>query len=391
MIEFKILKKSKKNNARIGMLHTPHGTVETPAFVGVATQATIKTLTSAEVAETGIQALIANTYHLHIRPGEDVVKKHGGIHQFMRWDKPVMTDSGGFQVFSLGFGKDYGTGKILKQKASIEIEKGAQPQKIRITHDGVEFRSYVDGTKLFLGPQESMRIQESLGADCILAFDECTSPLANYEYTKHAMEKTHRWADICIRTKRSAQALYGIVQGGKFKDLRIVSARFVASRDFQGHAIGGEFGDNKKTMQDMLRVTLKELPEYKPRHLLGIGHLLDIPHVIKEGIDTFDCIAPTHYARHGYAYIYKQGGRRDKKKDIQFEKLDMNNKKFLKDLRPLDTRCNCFVCKTYTRSYLHHLLRAYEITPLRLLTIHNLHFFNEYVADIKMKIKSGVV
>lgn len=388
MIEFKILKKSKKSNARIGIVHTPHGTIETPAFVGVATQATIKTLTSMEVAETGIQALIANTYHLHIRPGEGVIKKHGGIHQFMRWDKPVMTDSGGFQVFSLGFGKDHGTGKILKQKASIEIEKGAQPQKIRITQDGVEFRSYVDGSKLFLGPKESIRIQEKIGADSILAFDECTSPLANYEYTTHAMGRTHRWADICIKTKKSKQALYGIVQGGKFKNLRVASARFIASRDFQGYAIGGEFGDNKKTMRDMLRVTLKELPEHKPRHLLGIGHLLDIQHVIKEGIDTFDCIAPTHYARHGYAFITK---RTSKNILDTTEKIDLRNKKYANDMRSLDTLCSCVTCKTYTRSYLHHLLRAYEITPLRLLTIHNLHFFNAYVENMKMKIKKGVV
>lgn len=382
MIEFKILKKSKKSNARIGIVHTPHGTIETPAFVGVATQATIKTLTSTEVEQTGIGMLIANTYHLHIRPGERIVQKNGGIHNFMQWKHPVMTDSGGFQVFSLGFGKDYGTGKILKKKRGVEIEKGAQPHKIRITDDGVEFRSYVDGSKLFLGPKESIRIQEKIGADSILTFDECTSPLASYEYTVHAMERTHRWADICIKTKKSKQALYGIVQGGKFKDLRIKSAKFVASREFDGYAIGGEFGDDKKTMTKMLHATLQELPEQKPRHLLGIGHLEDIRRIIQEGIDTFDCIAPTHYARHGYAYIHA---------GTRFEKLDLNSKKFLKDLRPLDRACICFVCKTYSRSYLHHLLRAYEITPLRLLSFHNLHFFNAYVEGIKIKIKKGVV
>ncbi|OGM92541.1 hypothetical protein A2755_00390 [Candidatus Wolfebacteria bacterium RIFCSPHIGHO2_01_FULL_48_22] len=391
MITFSVFKKSKKSNARIGVIKTPHGEVETPAFVGVATQATIKTLTSAEALQTGLQALIANTYHLHIRPGEDTVKKNGGLHTFMQWDRPLMTDSGGFQVFSLGFGKDYGTGKILKKRSDAVIQKGAQPQKVKITEDGVEFRSYVDGSKLFLGPKESMRIQEKLGADIILAFDECTSPLADYEYNKHAMEKTHRWADMCIKAKQSKQALYGIVQGGKHKDLRQESAHFMASREFQGYGIGGEFGDNKSIMQKMLRWTLAELQENKPRHLLGIGHLSDIELVIKEGVDTFDCIAPTHYARHGYAFISKGQGTRKKEKAAEFEKLDLNNKKYKNDLGSLDKNCECFVCNTYTRSYLHHLIRAYEITPLRLLTFHNLHFFNEYVDNIKNRIKKGDV
>ncbi len=381
MIEFNILKKSKKSNARIGVIKTPHGEIETPAYIGVATQATIKTLTSAEVEQTGIQALIANTYHLHIRPGEAVVKKHGDIHGFMQWKHPVMTDSGGFQVFSLGFGKDYGTGKILKEKADAareEIKIGSQPKKIKITEEGVHFTSYLDGSPLFLGPEESIRIQEKIGADIIFAFDECTSPLSNHAYTERAMERTHRWADICIRKKRTDQALYGIVQGGKFKDLRIASAQFISSRDFQGYAVGGEFGDDKKTMDSMLKWTTAELPEQKPRHLLGIGHLSDIERVIKRGIDTFDCITPTHYARHGYAFTSKG-------------KIDIRKSSQKNNMKPLDASCDCFVCKTYTISYIHHLLRAYEITALRLLTFHNLHFFASYVERIKMKIKKGLV
>jgi queuine tRNA-ribosyltransferase/7-cyano-7-deazaguanine tRNA-ribosyltransferase len=376
MIHFSLLKKSKRSNARLGVLETPHGTVETPAFVNVATQATIKTLTSAEVTQAGTQLLISNTYHLHIRPGEDVIKKHGGVHNFMQWDKPVMTDSGGFQVFSLGFGKDFGTGKILKQKSDEKIALGSQPKLLKITDDGVEFRSYVDGSPLFIGPKESIRIQEKIGADIIFAFDECTSPLADHDYNRHALEKTHRWAQICLKTKKTDQALYGIVQGGKFKDLRVESARFIGSLPFNGFGIGGEFGDNKSTMTSMLRWTLKELPQEKPRHLLGIGHIQDIEKIIKEGVDTFDCITPTHYARHGYAFTSSG-------------KLDLSKISFKKDMRPLDPKCPCFVCQTYTRSYLHHLLKAYEITPLRLLSFHNIYHFNQYVAQLRKKIKKG--
>ncbi len=385
MITFKLTKKSKKSNARVGILKTPHGSIETPSFVNVATQATVKTLTSQDLKSCGAQMLISNTYHLHIRPGEDAVKKHGGVHEFMKWDGPVMTDSGGFQVFSLGFGKDYGTGKILKQKSYEKIKQGAQPKLVKITEEGVEFRSYIDGKKLFLGPKESMGIQEKIGADIIFAFDECTSPLADYAYNKNALERTQRWLLQCIKAKKSDQALYGIVQGGKYKDLRIASAQFTAAQKVDGFGIGGEFGDSTGTMKSMLHTVLKELPENKPRHLLGIGHLKDIEAIIKEGVDTFDCITPTHYARHGYAFVQKgKGGGK-----MQWEKLDLNNKKYLLSKDPIDKKCDCFTCTTYTRGYLHHLLRAYEITPLRLLTIHNVYFFNKYVASLRNAVKKG--
>lgn len=385
MIEFKIHKKSKKTNARLGTLKTPHGELETPSFIGVATQATVKTLTSEDLRYTKTQGLISNTYHLHIRPGEDIVKKNGGIHEFMQWDRPVMTDSGGFQVFSLGFGKDYGTGKILKTRSDEKISVGSQPKLVKIHEDGVEFRSYVTGEKLFLGPKESIRIQEKIGADIIFSFDECTSPLADHAYNKQALEKTHRWANICLKAKKTDQALYGIVQGGKYKDLRIESARLIGALPFAGFGIGGEFGDQKSTMTQMLRWVTKELPEGKPRHLLGIGHLQDIPQIIKEGVDTFDCITPTHYARHGYAFIAKGSS------GTTHQKIDLNKKEYAKDLRPLDPKCSCMTCTTYTRSYLHHLLKAYEITPLRLLTLHNLFYFNRYVAELRRQIKQGTL
>ncbi|MDD5144848.1 MAG: tRNA guanosine(34) transglycosylase Tgt [Candidatus Pacebacteria bacterium] len=376
MIEFKILKKSKTSKARVGLLKTSHGTAETPSLVTVATQAVVKTLTSEEIKEVKSQLLICNTYHLHLRPGEAVVKSHGGLHKFMKWQGPVMTDSGGFQVFSLGFGRDFGTGKILKEKREEDIKAGQQPKFLKITEDGVYFKSYVDGREMFMGPRESIRIQEKLGADIIFAFDECTSPIANHEYTKKSLEKTHRWARICLETKKTNQALFGITQGGKFKDLRIKSAEYMASLPFDGFGIGGEFGSNKKTMVQMLNWTLKELPENKPRHLLGIGHLEDIPQIIKAGVDTFDCIVPTHYARRGIAFTSE--GR-----------IDLRKASLMKDKRPLDKNCSCSVCQTYSRGYISHLLRAHEITPLKLLTFHNLYFFNTYIEKLRQDIKKG--
>lgn len=376
MIQFEIVKKSKKSRARAGILKTPHGNVETPAFVGVATQAVVKTLTSQQAVETGLQLLIANTFHLHLKPGEAIVQKNGGLHDFMQWKKPLMTDSGGFQVFSLGFGSDHGVGKILHEKTDATVTLGQQPSKIKITDDGVWFNSPVDGTKLFIGPRESIKTQEALGADIILAFDECTSPVADYDYTKKSLEKTNKWAKVCLETKKSKQALFGIVQGGKFKDLRIESAQFIASLPFDGYAIGGEFGDDKKTLTEMLSWVIPELDENKPRHLLGIGHLEDIPEIIKEGVDTFDCIVPTHYARHGVVFT-SEG------------KLDLSKKALLNDKNPLDKKCSCFVCQTYSRSYIAHLYKAKEITPLSLVTFHNLHFFNAYITELRNQIKEG--
>ena len=376
MIEFAILKKSKKSKARIGILKTAHGLIETPSLVPVATQGTIKTLDSIETIQTKSQILICNTLYLHLRPGEQLIKENGGLHKFMNWPKPLMTDSGGFQVFSWGFGRDWGVGKILKQKNKEKINLKKKPQSLKITSAGVIFRSPLDGRELFLGPKESIRIQEKLGADIIFTFDECTAPLADYQYTKSSLLRTHRWAKICLATKRTKQALFGIVQGGKYQDLRRESARFIGSLPFAGFGIGGEFGDDKKKMIEMINLTLKELPPEKPRHLLGIGYLEDIPKIIKAGIDLFDCIVPTHYARRGIAFT-SQG------------ELNLRQKKFLKDKKPLDQNCACFVCQSYQRNYLCHLLCAKEITALKLLTFHNLYFFNTFVEKIRQKIKQG--
>ncbi len=357
-------------------MKTPHGEIETPALVGVATQATVKTLTSEEANEAKLKLLICNTYHLHLRPGEKIVKANGGLHEFMNWNSGLMTDSGGFQVFSLGFGRDFGLSKVSKSASKETLEEGSQPRNLKITGDGVFFKSHLDGREIFLGPKESIKIQEDLGADIILAFDECPPPIAGREYVLKSLERTHRWAKECLRAKKSQQALYGIVQGGRFKDLRSESARFIDSLGFDGYAIGGEFGSDKSSMMKMLETVNAELDASRPRHLLGIGYLEDIPKIVKSGVDTFDCTAPTHYGRRGIAFVSSG-------------KLDLNKAAFLKDRKPLDRTCGCPVCGAYSRSYISHLIRAKEISGLKLLTVHNLFFFNTYIEKIRQDIKKG--
>ncbi len=380
-MNFKILKKSKTSRARLGFLETDHGVVETPCLVPVATQAVVKTLDSKEVEETKSQILISNTFHLHLKPGERIVERAGKIHKFMNWKKPLMTDSGGYQVFSLGFGTDFGLGsKILKKEQARGelIKENAQPQKIKINYDGVTFRSPVNGEELFIGPKELIKIQEKLGADIIFAFDECTPPLADFKYVKKSLEKTHRWAEICLKTKKSEQALYGIVQGSRFKELRVESARFIGGLDFDGFGIGGEFGNDKKKMGEMIGWVVDELPEKKPRHLLGVGYLEDMELIIKAGADTFDCTVPTHYARRGIAFT-SEG------------KLNLKQTKFLKKNEPLDKNCVCSVCLNYKKDYICHLIKAGEITGMKLLTCHNLWYFNSFVENIRDKIKKGEI
>src|SRR3989344_3812686 len=362
MKNFKILKKSKQSNARLGFLETAHGIIETPCLVAVATQAAVKTLTAKEVESTHSQALICNAFWLHLKPGEKVVEKAGGLHKFMNWKRPLMTDSGGYQVFSLGFMKDLGiNSKIIKKDDGPIIKEGRQPQQLTINEDGVIFQSPIDGKELFLGPKESIIIQEKLGADIIFAFDECPPPSAEKKYIKKSLERTHQWAKMCLKSKKTNQALYGIVQGSRFKDLRQVSAQFIGNLDFEGFGIGGEFGTNKKEMAQMLNWVMQDLPERKPRHLLGVGALEDLEMIIKAGVDTFDCTIPTHYARRGIAFGSE--GR-----------LDLGKVKFLKKREPLDKNCTCEVCLNYKKDYICHLLRAKEITALRLITSHNLFY-----------------
>lgn len=374
---FHILKKSKHSRARLGLIETKHGVVETPCVVPVATRASIKTLSSEQAMATGAQMLIANTFHLHVRPGETIVKKAGGLHTFMNWPRPLMTDSAGYQVFSLGFGRDHGVGKVAKDVQHSTIRPGQRPKLLRITDDGVRFRSPIDGRKIFIGPRESIRIQEALGADIMFAFDECTSPLADYAYTKKSLDVTHAWARTCLDVKRTSQALYGVVQGGKFEDLRRESARVIGRLGFDGIGIGGEFGADKRQMASMIRWVVDEVSDDKPRHLLGIGYPEDIPVIIKEGIDTFDITVPTHLARRGIAFVPR--GR-----------LDLTTSSFLRDQKPVDASCGCATCSAgYRRSYLAHLFRAGEFSAMSLLTVHNLFFFHALVASYRKKIKNG--
>ncbi|MDP3004013.1 MAG: tRNA guanosine(34) transglycosylase Tgt [Candidatus Azambacteria bacterium] len=383
MIEFRVLKNSKKSGARIGILKTPHGEIETPTLVPVATQAVVKTLTSEEARAAKCQILIANTFHLHLKPGEKIIKSSGGLHEFMNWQRPLMTDSGGFQVFSLGFGHDLGVGKVLgffpegRSKGTI-IDKNAQPTKVKITSQGAYFKSPINGEKLFLGPKESIKIQEQLGADIIFAFDECTPPFSTYSYVKEAVKRTHNWAKICLDSKKSNQTIFGIIQGSKYQDIREESARYINSLGFDGFGIGGDLGETKKDMARILSWIMPRLDEKKPRHMLGIGRLDDMENIVKSGIDLFDCTVPTHYGRRGIAFVSSG-------------KLDLNKSTFLKDKKPLDLKCDCFVCQNYKRNYIAHLFKAGEITAMRLLTFHNLYFFNTFVEKIRQKIKAGKI
>ncbi len=368
MIEFTIAKKSKNSRARIGFLKTLHGEVQTPCLVPVATQGVVKTLEGKEVTATGSTLLICNTYHLHLKPGERIIQKAGGLHRFINWPGLLMTDSGGFQVFSLGFGRDMGMSKILKEKRAASVTKIQQPKNIKITEEGVLFRSPIDGKNIFLSPEKSIKIQEQLGADIMFAFDECPPPNASQEYLKKSLELTHRWAKRSLRARKNDQALYGIVQGGKYRALRKQSTQIISSMEFDGFGIGGEFG--QRSMHKVLGWTISHLPSRKPRHLLGVGYLKDIRAIIEAGVDTFDCVVPTRFARHGVAFT-------------SAGELDMRKSAFLKQRTALDRKCKCSVCQQYTRSYISHLVRAREITGLKLLTFHNLYFFNDFIRKIR--------
>jgi len=378
MLNFKILKKSKNSKARLGFIETDHGVVETPCLVPCATQAVIKTLDSKEVEETKTQVLVANTFWLHLRPGEKVVEKAGKLHSFMNWKKPLMTDSSGFQVFSLGFGKDFGVTKFLGKgmENKKKIIESSQPQNLKINSDGVVFHSPINGDELFIGPKESIRIQEKLGADIMFAFDECTPPLADYNYVKKSLERTNKWAKACLKSKETKQSLYGIIQGSEFKGLRVESANYINSLEFDGFGVGGDLWRDKGGTNRVLDWVIPLLNERKPRHMLGVGYLENIEDIIKAGIDTFDCTVPTHYARRGFAFT-SEG------------KLDLNKIKYLKKHEALDKNCVCKVCLNYKKDYICHLLRAGEITGMKLLTYHNLWYFNTYVEELRNRIKKG--
>lgn len=369
--------------ARAGVLRTPHGDVHTPVLCPVATQATVKSLDPGELREVGAEIVLANAYHLYLRPGADIVAHFGGLHRFMAWDGPLVTDSGGWQVFSLGFGIEHGVGKIAgifpDEDQPRQRARGQKPRLTKIDEDGVTFTSHIDGSLHRFTPEISISIQERLGADLILAFDECTSPLHDERYTAQALDRTHRWAKRCLDARsRSDQALLGIVQGGPFEALRRESARFIGGLGFEAFAIGGSLGRSKDDMRAILEWTISELPGERPRHLLGIGEPADIFDAVERGVDMFDCVAPTRHARHGA--LYTPDGR-----------LMIHNARFREDFTPIDPDCRCYTCANFTRAYLRHLFMADELLGYRLATIHNLAFILGLVGRIRSGIVSGAL
>jgi len=388
---FKITKKLPGTLARVGEIHTPHGVIHTPSFVTVGTKATVKALTPEQVKDLGAQVVLANTYHLYLEPGDEIVAKHGGFPKMMNWSGPTMTDSGGFQVFSLGAAMGKGVTKVateqqiqdyLPEVPDLADENGGLGKLATIDEDGVTFKSYKDGTLHRFTPERSMEIQWNLGADMIFAFDECTSPMDPYDYQKQAMDRTHRWALRSLTRHNELdtdkkQALLGVVQGGRFEDLRAESAKVLAEMKtesgdmFDGFGIGGSF--TKNDLGKTLQIVNAILPEEKPRHLLGIGEPIDFFFGVENGCDTFDCVAPTRIARNGGLYT-KQG------------RVNIKNAEHRESLEPIEVGCKCYTCKNYTRSYLSHLFRSEEMIGGTLTSIHNLYFINKLVADIRQSL-----
>lgn len=375
MAFFEQLHHDKDTHARTGRITTDHGVIETPIFMPVGTQATVKTLDSSDIKNIGSQIILGNTYHLHLRPGEDLIAAQGGLHQFMHWNGPMLTDSGGFQVFSLG---------LQKEKTGSK-DQGAL---VKITEEGVAFKSHIDGSKHIFTPESAIEIEHKLGADIIMAFDECTPDSATYEYTKEAMERTHRWAERSLtahmqntRYHGYQQFLFGIIQGSNHEDLRKQSAEFISSLPFDGIAIGGEsIGYNMAQTGEILDWVYPYLPENKPHYAMGIGlNPTDLLIAIEHGVDMFDCVAPTRLARHGSLFIFDK----ESKHRLNIKSAAMKN-----DRGPIDAWCDCFTCKNYTRSYLYHLFAADEMTGMRLASIHNLRFMLKLMEEARAAINS---
>jgi queuine tRNA-ribosyltransferase len=339
----------RQGRARAGVFMTPHGEIHTPVFAPVGTQATVKALTPAQLSELGASLVLANTYHLYLRPGDSLISEMGGLHSFMNWQNPILTDSGGFQVYSL---------------ANNRI----------INDDGVTFKSHVDGSTHHFTPEKAIAIQENLGADIIMAFDECAEPY-DREYNNQAVSRTHSWAERCLAVKtRQDQALFGIVQGGVFPDLREYSARFISSLNFPGNAIGGlSVGETKDEMHAMLEVVDPILPADKPRYLMGVGTAEDLVNGVKRGIDIFDCVLPTRLARHNAA-LTRMG------------RLNLANATFAQDQKPIDEACTCYSCQNFTRAYIRHLVVTKEMLSATLLSVHNLHTLLQLANDVRLAI-----
>lgn len=353
MFGFELIHESKGSGARRGRINTSHGTIETPCFMPVGTQATVKAMTPEMLKDAGAEIILSNTYHLYLRPGHELIREAGGLHTFMNWDRPILTDSGGFQVFSLG-----------------ELRK--------VTDDGVVFQSHIDGSRHFLTPESVMAIEEALGADIIMAFDECSALPASREQIESAMKRTHAWAKRCKEAHQdNDQALFGIVQGGTYKDLRIESAKVISDLDFPGNAIGGlSVGEPKPLMYEMLEETIPHLSPLKPRYLMGVGSIDCLLEGVRRGVDMFDCVLPTRMARTGTA-LHGAG------------RINLLNAKYEKDFSPVEEGCGCYCCRNYTRAYIRHLVKAKEILASILLSCHNLHHTIEFMRSIRKSLDEG--
>ena len=353
-VTYELLHECKQTGARRGVIHTPHGDIQTPIFMPVGTQATVKSMTPEELKEeVKAQIILSNTYHLYLRPGQEIVKEAGGLHNFMKWDRPILTDSGGFQVFSL---------------SSLR----------KITEEGVAFHSHLDGSKHLFTPESVMKTEEDLGADIIMAFDECCPYPSTYEYTKNSMERTTRWAKRCKEAHTTEnQALFGIIQGGFFEDLRKKSAEDLIALDLPGYAIGGiSVGEPKEEFLKMLYYTTPLMPKDKPRYLMGVGTPVNILEAVHLGVDFFDCVMPSRNARHGNLFTWKG-------------KLNLLNEKFQRDPNPIDETCRCPACRRYSKAYIRHLFKAREILGMRLCVLHNLYFYNELMQKIRDALDGG--
>ena len=376
LLDFQV--NGKDGKARTGLLKLKHGNVETPELMPVATKATVKALTTDDLHELKAQILICNTYHLMLQPNADIIEKMGGLNEFMDWKKPLVTDSGGFQAFSLGLGKEHAVGKMYFPGEDYYENKPRGKSIAEINDKGILFRSIYDNSNQYLNPERSIRVQEKMGADMILVLDECTSPLSSKEYTSKSLERTHKWAKQCLEIHETDQALVGIIQGGHWQDLRTKSAKYISNLDFDSYAIGGSLGKSKENMYNVIEWVIPHLVENKPRHLLGIGVVEDIFEAVERGVDLFDCVSPTRIARSGYAYIKPPIGT---KKNKYRYKLTSN--KYRVDNQPLDPNCKCKICKRYSRAYIHHLLRTEEIVGYNLISYHNVHFMLQLMKEIR--------